>query len=115
VYDGTGLRASAVAPAGGMCRARGCWKEQPRGFLYKNRDLTPEGLSLVSLKEGLDGKARIQVKGHGELLALPDLTMVSSPLTVQLHRRGGGACWGAKYSFPPALKNDGVQFIDKAD
>ena len=115
LYDGSGLRVSAVAPAGGMCGTRGCWKEQPRGFVYKDREFTPAGLSQVSLKEGVDGKAKIQVKGQGALLALPDLTTLTTPLTVQLHRTGGDACWGAVFSFPPALKNDGMQFVDKAD
>ena len=50
-------------------------------------------------------------------MLLPDLTLSSlvSPLTVQLKRSGGGVCFGATYSFPPAIKNDGVTFKDKAN
>jgi hypothetical protein len=63
----------------------------------------------------VDGKAKVQVRGQGDFLALPALETLTSPLTVQLRRVDGSACWGAQFSFPPALKNDGMQFIDKAD
>lgn len=55
------------------------------------------------------------MKGKGVML--PDLTLSSlvSPLTVQLRRSGGGVCFGATYSFPPANRHDGVTFKDKGD
>ena len=117
VYDGSGVRLSAVAPAGGVCRGPQvlCWADKPVGFNYKNKDLTPNGIFKLSLKAGTDGHAKIGLKGFGALLTMPDLATLTSPVTVQLHRSGGGACWGAEYSFPPDIRNDGVQFIDKAD
>jgi hypothetical protein len=115
LYDGSGLLVTAVAPASGLCAGKPCWKEQAGGFIYKDKELTPNGLAQLRVREGLDGKAKIGVKGRGALLALPDLITLTSPLTVQVHHTGGALCWGATYSFPPTLKNDGVQFIDKAD
>jgi hypothetical protein len=45
---------------------------------------------------------------------MPVLAALASPVTVQL-KNAAGTCWGAQYSFPPAIKNDGLQFKDKAD
>jgi len=115
LYDGTRLLASLNAPAGGLCSDRPCWSEKSWGFRYQDNALTSDGLRQLQLKEGLeDGKAKILVKGKGTGLSLPDLTGLSSPVTVQL-KRAAGPCWGAQYSFPPALKNDELQFKDKAD
>ena len=46
---------------------------------------------------------------------MPNLTTLTSPLTVQLKRNGSTVCWGATYSFPPALRNSAAIFKDKAD
>ena len=66
----------------------------------------------VLLKEGIDGKAKILVKGKGVNLPLPTLPL-TQPVTVQLRSRDGG-CWEAVYG-APATKNDATQFKDKAD
>ncbi len=115
IYDNGGLVMSATAPAGGTCADGNlCWAEKTTSFKYKDKDLTPDGLQLVLLKQGLDpGKAKIIVKGKGTLLAMPDLADLESPVTVQLKRNG--VCWGAKYSFPPVIKNTVEKFKDKAD
>ena len=55
------------------------------------------------------------VRGKGDGLDMPNLGLLASPLTVQLKRAGGSVCWGATYSFPPALKNTAAMFKDKAD
>jgi hypothetical protein len=115
IYDATGLLASMTAPAGGTCARTDCWTDKPTGFLYKDKDLTPDGLSQILLKQGEDGKAKIIVKGKGLDLPMPDLSQLHSPVTVQLRRANGGECWGAVYSFPPATKNDATTFKDKAD
>lgn len=115
LYDGAGLLATLTAPAGGTCPTKPCWAEKPKGWQYKDKAATPSGITQLQLSEGAAGKAKIQVKGKG--LALPDvdLSMLTSPLTVQLKPASGGVCFGATYSFPPVLKNDGVTFKDKAD
>jgi len=114
LWDGDGLVLGAAAPAGGVCaKGKPCWKEQRKGWLYKDRDLTPDGLQQVTLREGEDGKARILVKGKGDALALPALGTLTSPLTVQILRTGG-ACWEAVYSVP-FQRHEAEQLKDKSD
>ena len=48
-------------------------------------------------------------------LPMPALGALASPVTVQIKRSGGGFCFGATYTFPPAVKNDAVYFKDKND
>ena len=76
----------------------------------QNKGLLPPGATHLQLKEGIDGKAKIQFKAKGVNLDLP----VANPILVQLRKTSDQLCWEAKYS-PPFLKNDGVTFSDKAD
>jgi hypothetical protein len=115
LYDGSGLRATLTAPAGGLCANKPCWSSKPKGFQYKDKDATPTGVTQLKLGAGTDGKAKIQVKGKGGLLPDLDLSTLASPVTVELKRAAGGVCWGAVYTFPPAIKNTAAQFKDKAD
>lgn len=114
LYDATGLLATLTAPAGGTCGTKACWADKPKGWQYKDEEASPSGITQFQLSAGLDGKAKIQVKGKGLNLPDLDLSMRASPVTVQLQPGSGGVCFGATYS-APALKNDGVQFKDKAD
>jgi hypothetical protein len=116
LYDGSGLVMHGSAPASGICKnGKPCWKDQRKGYLYKDSDLTPDGLQQIKLGEGLeDGKAKITVKGKGELLDMPpDLDDLTSPITVQLLRTGG-TCWQAVYS-APFLQQEPEQFKDRSD
>ena len=115
IYDGSGLIATASAPANGTCGAAACWKETGSGFKYKDKELSPDGLKKMVLKEGADGRSRIIVQGTGVDLDMPNLATLTSPLTVQLLRSGSSICWGATYSFPPATRNEPEIFKDTAD
>ena len=102
MYDGTGLVLAATAPAGGACggkRPKPCWKEQKKGFSYKDRDMTPNGILEIKLAAGAAGKAKIELKGKGRGLPTPDLAALTSPVTVQLVN-SGRTCWGAVYGAP---------------
>ncbi|MEO6028797.1 MAG: PQQ-dependent sugar dehydrogenase [Candidatus Binatia bacterium] len=114
LYDGNGLVGSATAPAAGLCEGRACWSGRGTGFVYKDRLRTPDGLQSINLRAGDAGRASIQVKGQGAALAMPSLTSLASPLTVQL-KSAAGACWAARYSFPPAQKQGATLFRDRAD
>jgi len=115
VYDGTGLVLSALAPAGGTCGARPCWKEGAHTFKYLDREQTPDGLRTILLREGsVPGRAKITVTAKGPLLGIAALDGLASPLRVQLGN-SAGACWDAAYSFPPALRHTASQFRDRAD
>jgi cysteine-rich repeat protein len=115
LYDGVGLVRSFRAPSGGLCtRGNPCWSERRSGFNYTDRNLTPDGLASVVLREGLvDGQAKLIVKGKGGLLGLSDPGALVTAVTVQLHRAGGG-CWEAVYSAPFVRQQPGF-FKDRAD
>jgi hypothetical protein len=115
LYDGSGLRAAMVAPAGGTCGTKPCWKDQKKGFLYKTNAPVAGGLTQIQLLAGSDGKARIAVKGKGA--ALPDVpvTSLASPVTLQIRRSSGSVCFGTSFGFPPAVKHTAAQFKDKGD
>jgi hypothetical protein len=116
VYDGNDdLLLSARAPAGETCRTnelRNCWKENVKGFRYVDRDLTPDGLQQVLLKAGPTGKAQIVVKGRGNDLQAPSLSVMNLPVRVQLVN-GGGACWEA--TFGSTLQNTTTSFKARSD
>lgn len=97
VYDGSAtLVASATAPPGGVCTGRPCWTAKKNGFRYLQKALMPNGLQSLDVRSGIDGKARILIKGKGDLLSLPSLPIANLPLTVQLGN-GAGQCWSARY------------------
>ena len=114
IYDGSASLVSSTAiPADGICAGRPCWSENGSGFKYADKDATPDGVTKITLKQGLaPGQAKIGLKGKGANLNLPALPL-SQPVTVQL-RNSNGVCWEAVYS-APASKDDSTQFKDKSD
>ena len=105
IYDqaggSTSVLLSAAAPPDDLCNAKHpkpCWKETGHGFTYLDRDLTPDGLFKITLKEGVDGAAKITVKGKGDNLGITDarLHAIQTPVTVQV-RNSAGVCWEATY------------------
>ncbi|MEO6027329.1 MAG: hypothetical protein ABIR79_10735 [Candidatus Binatia bacterium] len=98
LYDASGLRARYRIPFGGTCDDKPCWQTKSTGFLYKNRNATPRGLTTANLKSGTVGKAQIQVKGKGPLLPTPPLLSLTPPLQLQLRNVTNGFCWGATFS-----------------
>jgi len=113
--DGTGPIGSALIPAGSLCEGEPCWQDKPTSLKFKDKNGTYGGITKILLKEGLEnGKAKVIIKGKGVNVPMPNLPALVSPLAVHLVN-SDGECWSATYSFPPALKNDGAQFKDKAD
>lgn len=115
IFDALGgLLFQSTAPAGGTCGTKPCWKTLGiKGFGYKDAERTPTGADKVSLKAGLQGKAKAQFKGKGANLdpfALP----LPLPVTAQL-QAANGQCWAASFSAAGVSKNDGVQFKGKSD
>lgn len=108
LYEDDALVQGFEIPAGQQCSGRPCWKETTRGFSYKDRDLTPDGVSTLRMTEGqVDGKTTLGVRGKGVRLGMPDLTALTGVLEVQLQRTGDPLCWGAVYT-PPFKKNNGL-------
>ncbi len=117
VYDTSAevpaLVMSATAPAGGICAGVPCWRQRPRGYVYKNTELTPDGLLSLSLNGGDQGRASLTAKGRTSLLHMPSLPLhQESTVTVQVVSSDGAACWQAAYT-APAVVNQVDAFLDK--
>jgi uncharacterized delta-60 repeat protein len=104
---------AAVAPAGGTCGSRPCWRTITNGVLYKNPQRTPAGLDQVKVKVGALGTGSVTVKGKGATLATPALPL-GLPARVQL-QVAGGACWEATFDVTGAKRNDSERFSGKGD
>src|SRR6185369_8013234 len=101
------------APPGGTCHGKPCWKTTKTGFKYKDKDLTPDGLSFILEKAGVAQAAKVIVKGKGANLAMPTLPLTPT-VTVQLKKNDDpGICWQAAYT--TTIKNLPEQFKAKAN
>jgi len=101
IYDGSGtLVVEARAPGGETCGTKPCWKTvgpaaSPRGYLYADRDLTPDGVSRLQVQSGVATRAKASVSAKGANLATPPLPL-ALPVTAQLQTTG--ACFTATYT-----------------
>jgi hypothetical protein len=105
-----------VAPAGGVCDDRPCWKIRGstpgrQTLKYKDPLRRPDGFDKLDIKEGLDGFARIKAKAKSRFLVMPGLPL-TLPVTVQA-QSATGTCWEASYS--TFQQNDPLQFKAKGD
>jgi hypothetical protein len=95
-------------PSAGICDGRPCWSTSGSGLSYRDKELTPDGISTVKLTPGdADGKAKLKIIGKGTRLGLPSVFDLDQTLEVQLQRKDDARCWGASFT-PPFTKNDGV-------
>jgi len=107
------LRVASAAPSAGTCSGKPCWKTSSTGLSYRDKQLTPDGLSIAKLKAGSAGKAKHLVKGKGAALALPALPW-TPPVIVRLHRDDDpNRCWEATFSTPK--KNEPGTFKASSD
>jgi hypothetical protein len=110
-----------VVPAGGTCLSGGadgtnCWKRRgnppgSKGFKYRDRDLTPDGIEQLRMKPGGGVKGKIAIKGKGANLDMPALGF-ALPVTVQLQAEDG-QCWEARYFPAGVIENDAGRFKAK--
>jgi hypothetical protein len=111
IYDASGEKLSAEAPAG-MCGTKPCWKVLGTvGFKYANT-AAPDGLTKVLLKAGNAGRGKLGVNGSGTNLHLPTLPL-TTPVTVQLRQDASSACWEATYS--TTATNTAMEFKAKSN
>jgi len=118
VYDGADvLIMNMLAPAGGVCDGKPCWKATRLGFRYKNKAALPNGIRTISLASGIAGKARITIRGKGSSLMIPTLPLVQTPnpVRVMLINDETSACWIASYSAPPKSRPGTEKWKDKND
>lgn len=101
----------ATAPAGGTCKGKACWSSRgAKGFRYRDKEATPNGLTAVDLGAAGNGKAKVMVAGKGANLHLPALG-ATPPLTTEVDT--GGACFGA--TFPSARPNKSTHLAAKGN
>ncbi len=106
IYDGAApaLAAGAIVPASGTCSGKPCWKASAgKGYAYKDKLGTPNGIQAVKMKAGVAGKASIQVQAKGVHTAIPALPF-AGPVLVQLSIEGG-ACFETEYQPAAFTKN----------
>jgi hypothetical protein len=98
VYDESGGAqplVEAEMPPMGTCDGKPCWGNTgTKGFKYRDRDETPDGVTHAKLKAGADGKAKLQVKAKAPNFAIPNPPL-SLPVTVQYIIDDGATttCW----------------------
>ena len=98
LYAGGVRRMQALAPAGGGCGNRPCWKQSPSGSKYADGLETPDGLKKLVLARSSAGGGRITASLGTVFLPIPSLPL-ALPITMQLVN-GEGDCWSATYSSP---------------
>jgi len=112
VFDPSGLRLSASAPAGGLCAGLPCWRELPAGFRYTDADAMPDGVQKLQAHAGVPGEGRLAVRGRGAALQMTPREL-GQPVTVRVRRSDGGGCWEAVYARP--IASDVLQFKARND
>jgi YVTN family beta-propeller protein/cysteine-rich repeat protein len=98
-----------------------CWKmlgefPAPKGFKYKNKATSLQGVSQLLLKAGT-GKASVGFKAKSVQLTLPGPVLPTyfsqmSDVTVRLRRLDGTQCWESVYT--TSAKNTESQFAAKS-
>jgi hypothetical protein len=110
---------SADVAGGGTCGDKPCWKaNKDKGFTFASKTGNTDGVVGLKLISGLEGKAKVQLKGKGTALSGRPFGIPQPPLDVPLTAQlqtANGACWEADFSSAGVDKNDTKQFSGKAD
>lgn len=118
IFDESGAEPVATAgiplPPGPSCGTSPCWHAVSRkGFKYGGPPTAAEGVSMVTLVSGDDGKSSISIAGRGPALPPADLPR-SLPVRLQL-QASNGSCWQSVFSSAGVRRNDGARFKAKSD
>jgi hypothetical protein len=98
---------------GENCAGQRCWRQSgTTGFKFKSKLGANDGMSSLTLKAGVAGKASLKAKGKGPNLGLPSVPLIG-PVTVQFLVNDGRSreCWETVYSAPS--KNGAGKFDAK--
>lgn len=116
VYDETAavpalVTALTVAPDGTK------WvSKDPKGFLYKDKIGSSDGVQKVQLKTGTAGKAKLQVTAKGSAIPMPtplnatEFFDQDTNVTVYVVNNATAACWQTDFVAAGTKKNTGEQF-----
>ncbi|RMD83239.1 MAG: hypothetical protein D6815_07090, partial [Candidatus Dadabacteria bacterium] len=113
VYDDFG--SSPVLAASLRVDPSLAWKSRtPKGYRYKDPAAAQDGVRVLHVDAGAEGRTRVRLKARGRNLPLPGPAApgtffhVDPAVTVQLHAVGTGTCWSS--SFASARRNTAEQF-----
>jgi len=114
LYDLSGTRPAllfrGIAPAGGTCAGRSCWRAHGSGgFSYADSERTPDGIARIGLHAGPTGKARVSLTAIGPHLSGRPFGLPSPALPLPLLLQLGAehaACFETFYSDTGVLRND---------
>jgi len=124
IYDASGAPGPlldstiAIMAAAPTCSTPPCWKAlgppaAPRGYSYRNRSGAPAGVTAAKLKAGAQGKAKLVLKGRGELLLAPATApgVLVPPVTIQLLIDAGStACFQTELPASGVTRQDEENF-----
>lgn len=84
------------------------------GYKYLDPAGSVDGIQKLLLKGHPDNKAKIIAKGKGAALPDPDLSLITAPVKVQVHKSDDPVlCWETTFSPGNVIKNDAQQFKAK--
>lgn len=110
IFDETASTPALVMSVHVPGRAR--WQNTGEGFKYRDGTRANDGIQMLRLKPGPDGKAKILIKGKGTRLPMPSLPLAQdSKVTVQFGN--DAVCWDAEFTSPAT--DDPEQFKDRSD
>ena len=90
--------------------------KDPKGFIYKDKAGTEDGVLKVQLKSGIQGKTKVQVKAKGSTAGWPQPLDGSafhdqdSLVTVQFVNDTTAMCWTSDFGAGGTKKNTGTLF-----
>ena len=117
IYDETASSPNLVAGLAIAPSTKWVTKD-PKGFQYKDKLGTEDGVTKAKLKTGAAGKSQAQVQAKGAAIPMPapfSMTEIfdqDTEVIVQLINDETSTCWTS--AFTTNTKNDGVQFKAKA-
>jgi hypothetical protein len=104
----------AGVAGGGTCSGKPCWKASgTKGFSFKDKLGTGDGLAAMKPGAGVDEKAKVQAKLGGLNFTVPILPL-TTPVVVQLLVDNGDTieCWQSTFADTPK-KNSATKFKAK--
>jgi hypothetical protein len=113
IYDETStgfqLIVDTTALPGGTCAGRPCWRMNRTGtkYLYRNPELTPDGMLRLDLISGPDRKARLVAVAKGARAGIPALPLQQNSRVVAQIVNDLGTCWSVEFQAPARVNSTG--------
>jgi cysteine-rich repeat protein len=114
VYD-TSLSISSLAVGLDIPCSATLWTDKdPKGFVYKDKNGTSDGVTGLSFKTGLATKTAVKLKAKGASLPLPAAAgmtyLAQSPKVVAQLHSSDGTCWHTEFVVANTKKNTATSF-----